>query len=86
MSVGEAVLLLTATRVSGVVVRVEPGAFLAVLGRQPAPLVVYARGGLLTFHKYLTSYKGLPFFAESPEPLNLPPGVELVEARSIQAP
>jgi hypothetical protein len=76
-----------AIRASGVVVRVEPGAFLAVLGRQPAPLVVRATGWFfVTFYKYLMSYKGMAFYTEAATPLELPPGVELAEERSISAP
>lgn len=72
---------------SGVLVRVQPGDFLGIVRRQPAALVVHANGGLFrTNYQYLTSYKGLAFFTKSPEPLDLPPGVELVQARSIWMP
>lgn len=76
-----------ATKASGVIVRVEPAEFLRILGRQEAPLVVYAQGGFLsTNHQYLTSYKGLAFFTKSPEMLDLPARAELVQADKIWIP
>ena len=76
-----------ATKASGVIVRVEPGEFVRILGRQDAPLVVHAQGGFLsTNHQYLTSYKGLAFFTKSPEMLDLPARAELVQAGKIWIP
>jgi len=76
-----------AIKASGVVVRVEPAEFLALLARVEAPLVVTGQGGVFTTHyQYLTSYKGLAFFAKSSEPLALPGGAEIVRAESIAIP
>jgi hypothetical protein len=76
-----------ATKASGVIVSVEPDDFLALLGRQPGALVVQATGGFFTTHyQYLTSYKGLAFFTKAPAPLDLPSGIELVQAKSIWVP
>jgi hypothetical protein len=76
-----------AIKATGVVVRVEPAAFLAILARAEAPLVVTGQGGLFTTHyQYLTSYKGLAFFTRSPEELALPRGAEVVRAESISIP
>ena len=76
-----------AVKASGVIVRVEAGDFLAILARQPAPLVVHATGGFFsTNYQYLTSYKGLAFYAKSSAPIDLPPGCELVEAATIWVP
>lgn len=76
-----------AIRASGVIVRVERGDFLAILERQEGPLVVHATGGFFaTNYQYLTSYKGLAFFAKSDYPIRLPAGTELVRARKIWIP
>ena len=66
-----------------------PEEFLGLVQRQQAPLVVYAavsRWFSGPSHQYLTSYKGLAFYAESPTPLTLPSGCEIVEAASIWVP
>lgn len=76
-----------AVRASGVIVRVEPSDFLAILHRQPGALVVSATGGFFsTNYQYLTSYKGLAFFTKSSTPLGLPSGVEVVQAKTIWIP
>jgi hypothetical protein len=82
---GEA--LTQAIRASGVVVRVEPAEFLRVLQRQRESLVVCATYFFFgRRHQYLTSYKGLAFYCQSPEPLELPAGCEVVQARRIWSP
>ena len=76
-----------ATKACGVIVRVEPGDFLQILGQQDAPLVVHATGGFFsTNYQYLTSYKGLAFFSKSETPISLPRGTELVRAQKIWIP
>ena len=76
-----------AIKASGVIVRVEPGDFLAILEHQEGPLVVHATGGFFnTNYQYLTSYKGLAFFTKSDTPMNLPAGTELVQAKKIWIP
>jgi hypothetical protein len=76
-----------AVRAMGLIVQVEPRDFLAILERQDEPLVVQATSGYFsTTHQYLTSYKGLGFYARSSTPLELPVGVELVVAKSIWVP
>jgi hypothetical protein len=76
-----------AIKASGVIVRVEPDDFLAILQRQSGALVVHATGGFFwTDYRYLTSYKGLAFFTKAPAPLDLPPGTELVQAKEIWVP
>jgi serine/threonine protein kinase len=74
-------------KASGVIVRVEPADFVAILKRQPGALVVHATGGFFgTEYRYLTSYKGLAFYTKAREPLDLPPGTELVQAKAIWVP
>jgi ABC-type branched-subunit amino acid transport system substrate-binding protein len=76
-----------AIKASGAIVRVEPEGFLEILRRAKDPLVVHAKGGFLSKnHQYLSSYKGLAFFAKSPAALELPASTELVEAGSIWIP
>jgi hypothetical protein len=79
--------MLAAIGASGVIVRVEPDAFLGILERQPGALVVHATGGFFsTDYRYLTSYKGLAFYTRARAPLELPPATELVQARKIWVP
>jgi hypothetical protein len=76
-----------AIKASGVIVHVEPEAFLGILDRQRGLLVVHATGGFFsTNYQYLTSYKGLAFFTKCAAPLPLPADTELVQARSISVP
>ena len=76
-----------AIKASGVIVRVGQADFLRILERQQGPLVVHATGGLFsTNYQYLTSYKGLAFFVKLSAPLDLPAGVELVQAGKIWIP
>lgn len=76
-----------AIKASGAIVRVEPEEFLKIVGRVESPLVVTAEGGLFgPNHQYLTSYKGLAFFAKSSDPLQLPSDAELVISRKIWIP
>jgi hypothetical protein len=78
---------LVAIKASGVIVRVEPADFVAILERQPGALVVYATGGFFsTDYRYLTSYKGLAFYTKVRAPFDLPPGMELVQAKAIWVP
>jgi hypothetical protein len=76
-----------AIKATGVIVRVSPEDFHAILRKSDQPLVVAATGGFIsTNYQYLTSYKGLAFFTKSSEPLVLPPKAELIEAQKIWIP
>ena len=76
-----------AIKASGVIVHVEPNDFLGILQRQQGALVVHATGGFFsTNYQYLVSYKGLAFSTKSPDPLVLPRGCEVIEARKIWVP
>ena len=76
-----------AIKASGSIVQVDGDAFLRILARSEAPLVVHATGGFLrTHYKYLTSYKGLAFFTKESLPLQLPRNAEVVAARRIWIP
>jgi hypothetical protein len=55
--------------------------------RQQKALVVHAVAGFFTTsYRYLTSYKGLAFFTDSPQELILPSDSELIMARKIWLP
>jgi hypothetical protein len=76
-----------AIKASCVLVTVTPADFQTIVHRQKEPLVVHALGGVFsTKYLYLTSYKGLAFYTKSPEPLLLPSGTELVQAKGIWIP
>jgi hypothetical protein len=78
---------IAAIKASGVIVIVEPEEFVGILKREPGALVVHAAGGIFsTNYRYLTSYKGLAFYTKAHEPLNLPSGTDLVQAKSIWVP
>jgi hypothetical protein len=82
-----AAAIANAIKASGVLVSVTPEDFAAILRRTERPLVVAAQGGFFsTSYKYLTSYKGLAFYTKSPAPLVLPPGAEVVNAKSLSIP
>ena len=83
---GAAAAVANAIKASGAIVQVEPVDFLNILAGVESPLVVYSEAGFLRPYKYLTSYRGLCFYAKSKEPLNIRVQVELVRARSIWMP
>ena len=70
----------------GIITRLEPEAFVELVSRQPSQLVVHAAGGIFTTkYKYLTSYKGLAFVTTSTSELTLPPGTELITAKTLNS-
>ena len=70
----------------GMITRLDPEAFVALLARQVAPLVVHSAGGFFTTkYKYLTSYKGLAFVTTSTTELAMPTGTELITAKTLNA-
>lgn len=76
-----------AVKASGVIVKVNPADFEAILHKIEKPLVICATGGLIrSNYQYLTSYKGFAFFTKSPVPLELPPKIETVLADQIWIP
>jgi hypothetical protein len=82
-----AAVIANAIKASGAIVNVEAHDFEAILKKVDAPLVVCAQGGVFsTKYHYMTSYKGLIFYARTPTPLTLGPGVELIEAKKIWMP
>ena len=82
-----AATIANAIKASGVLVRVNPEDFEAILARARDPLVVCGRGGLFyRDYAYLASYKGFAFYTKSPDPISLPATVETVTATRIWVP
>ena len=79
-----------AIKASGVLVQVEPADLLNLLELLEEPLVIEAHTPRVLFigprHRYLTTYKGLAFYADSPEPLDLPPHAEVVPSKKLWIP
>ena len=76
-----------ALKAVGVIVRLEMGDWLRILERTDRPLVVIGTGGVFKKHnQYLTSYRGLAFFATSKDMIVLPPRCEIVRAQKISIP
>jgi hypothetical protein len=83
---GAMAVMAEAIKASGAIVQVEPKEFLNILNKAKEPLVVCSPAGFLTQNKYLTSYKGLIFFAKSKEQLAIPASAEVISARKIFIP
>ncbi|MEW6051881.1 MAG: hypothetical protein AB1644_12580 [Candidatus Zixiibacteriota bacterium] len=82
-----AAAIANAIKAAGGIVRLEPGEFAKILVRTDAPLVVTGFGGVFTRkNQYLANYKGIFFFTESRQPLQLPYKAEQVEAKNIWMP
>lgn len=83
-----AAAIANAVKASGTLVRLEPAELQKILERQEAPLVVVAIHQAMfgVKHQYLTSYRGFGFYAQSKEPLELPPDAEVVVAKQIWMP
>ncbi|MHC4985388.1 MAG: hypothetical protein ACYTFO_04445 [Planctomycetota bacterium] len=76
-----------AIKASGAIVHVEPDDFLTFLAKTERPLVVTAEGGIFTkYYLYLTSYKGMFFYAKAKIPLSLPADTERINAKKIWIP
>ena len=80
--------MMKALKASGAIVQVEPDALLDMVQKSEAPLVVVSKQSrwFSTYYAYLTNYKGLFFYAESPEVLALTDSCEIVLAEKIWIP
>jgi hypothetical protein len=84
---GAAAAIAQAIKASGAIVRLEPDDFSRLVNHQDDLLVIRAQGGVFGGKfQYLTSYKGLIFYAKSREPLYISNKAEVVEARKIWIP
>jgi len=75
-----------AIRASGVLVHLEPREWSRFLATVTTPLVIHAPSGFLRPHAYLFATRGLAFYTKTPVPLELPAGVEVIEAARIWVP
>ncbi len=76
-----------ARKASGAIVHVEPELFQEIVGKSRDGLVVFARGGFLSKkYYYLTTYKGLFFYASSKNELRFSGDTEVITVKSIWAP
>ena len=78
-----------ATKASGVIIHLEPEEFQRVLYRAENAVVVIAPATGKMFsrkHQYLTSWRGLAFYTDTPERLHMPSGAEVVAAKKIWVP
>ncbi len=84
---GAAAAIANAIKASGAIVRVEASDFQRILEKQDDPLVVVSVEWMFgQSHKYLTSYKGLTFFAKSTEPIHISSRCEIIESKKIWIP
>lgn len=82
-----AAAIANAIKASGVIVRVTPADFHAILRKIEKPLVIFAKGGFFsTNYQYLVSYKGFAFFTKASEPILFPAEIETVIAQKIWIP
>jgi hypothetical protein len=82
-----AAALAHAVKASGAIIQVDPNDFQLILARVENPLVVISEDKIFrTTYKYITSYKGLIFYAKSKEPLQIESTVEIIRAKSIWMP
>ncbi len=76
-----------AIKASGSIVRVETSDFQRILEKQDNPLVVVSNEWAFgRWYKYLTTYKGLTFFAKATEPIHISSTCEIIEAKKIWIP
>ncbi|XUW99490.1 MAG: hypothetical protein TUN42_06230 [Dehalogenimonas sp.] len=79
--------MVQAAKASGVIVRLEAQNFVLIASKTRNPLIVTAKAGWRgNKFSYLTSYKGLAFYAELSQPLDLPGDAEVVNAKQIWVP
>ena len=79
--------MVQAVKASGVLVKVDPQDFILIASKTKNPLIVTAKAGWRgNQYAYLTSYKGLAFHTQTPQPLDLPGDAEVVNAQQIWMP
>jgi hypothetical protein len=79
--------MVQAVRAIGTMVKVDPQGFLQIISKNSEPLVVVSRFGIFErWWRYVTSYKGLCFVADSPSELLLPHAAEIIQADETYIP
>ena len=84
--VAAAAAIANAIKASGAIINVDPKDFISIVSRSREPLVVMADKSFWSAYKYLSSYKGLTFYAKSNQRLNIPGNAEIIIARKIWIP
>ncbi len=76
-----------AIKASGILVQIEPEAFVDFAAFSDDPLIVRAKAGWRK-HKlrYLMPYRGLAFYCDVHEPLQLPSQAHVIDAMKIWVP
>ena len=76
-----------AAKAVGTIVKIDPSEFAKILGKLENGLVVHAIGGFWKKkHQYLTNYKGMFFYTETIDALQLSYKHEIIEAKNIWVP
>jgi hypothetical protein len=84
---GAAAVIAQAIKACGVLVQVETPEFQKIVDRQKEPLVITGEGGFLTTtYKYLCSYRGICFYAQSTSPIHIPANADVIVANKIWMP
>jgi len=80
--------MIKALKANGAIVQVEPDVLTDILQKSEDAAVVVAKESrwFSTYYAYLTNYKGLFFYAESPELLAFSDSTELILAEKIWIP
>ena len=82
-----AAAIAAATKASGAIIRMTAEEFKRILNKRTDPVIVTAMTGVFKKkHQYLTNYKGLFFYTETPEALMLPNKAEVILAKRIWVP
>ena len=82
-----AAAIANAIKASGTIVQVEPEDFQRLAEHNAQGIVVHSAPKLFQpKHRYLMGYKGLAFYTKSKEPLVVPRGLPLIEAKKIWIP
>jgi len=83
----QAIMIADAIKASGTIVQVEPQELLMVLELNHEPLVVRSSTKFFGVkYQYLTSYRGLAFYAKTKTQLTLPAHCQIIESKKIWVP
>ncbi len=80
--------MIQATKAMGVIVKMEPDQWRRLLDRVGTETLIVrgTRRVFRTYYQYLFSYRGLAFYTETKEEMNLPGSIESVNAKNIWLP
>ena len=76
-----------AIKACGSIVTIDGTAFQTLLSVMEEPLVVRAEGGFFTRrYRYITGFRGLTFYTQVKQPLQIPDHVAIINAEKITIP